>query len=236
MKSKTGSPTDGTAAIAREKKWSPILARHLKKPRSNLRWYWTLGRTLRKLRPPEIYRSEWVRNVLPKQFKVRPDLGSKAMAFAKSFSAEQVKELTSLGTSWSAIVTVLPVKKSDDRIHLLTEAKEKEWSIRALRARVAQVLIVPRVQNRKPVSPVSSGPQGDVYRLAQDLARWQSNAALWKEAVETLRSDLDLAREGDKFQILIELVEKAEVQLRGLRRDALQLKKALAALREKLKP
>ena len=235
MKPETGSQTNRTAAEEREEARLVKLPRHLKERRSDLQWFWDLGLILLKIRPPAIYRLRWVREELP-TMNVSPDLGSKAMAFARDFTLKQVQKLMELRRTWTAIKTVLPVKPHSVRLRLLMKGGKKRRSIRVLRLQVAKVLIVPRVQDREPVPPVSSGPQGDVYRLAQDLERWQKNTALWQEAVEKLQSDTALPREGKKFQILINLVKKAEQQLHGLRRDALQLKKALTTLLEKLKP
>ena len=235
MKPETSSQANRTAAEEREEARRVKLPRHLKERRSDLRWFWNLGLILLKIRPPAIYRLRWVREELP-TMNVPPDLGSKAMAFAASFTRKELRELKKLGRSWSEIVTVLPFETSAERMQLLTEAKENEWSIRELRLQVAKKRPVPRVQDRKEVSPVSCGPQRDLYRLAKITSRWRLNTSIWKEAVSRLPSDPDLPREGDKFQILIEVVEKAGKQLRGLRQDAAELNKALTALRRELEP
>src|SRR5262245_61990720 len=61
---------------------------------------------------------------------------SKARAFAREYSAAEVKRLARKGVTWSMMVAVFPLKDKAKREELLTRALEDRWTVEVLQGEV----------------------------------------------------------------------------------------------------
>jgi hypothetical protein len=233
----TRSPTAGASVPGNQERLRQQALAHLARRDGTLTWYFRLGTLLRHLCPARVYRQRTVPAELEK-LGVPRDLGYKAMAFAScSFSQEQVRRLTRLGTTWSAVVAVLAVEDGVQRLRLLEEAADRKLSLNELRRLVSQRRGVPPPKGGKGLRvPVSCGPEVDLQLLRKLTARWRLHWPLWHAAASEARSRLARGGNGDQRARLLDLVKETEKELAGLRQQAGQLLEDLGALQRHLGP